>query len=102
MSASVKMPLGGPNLGVCFGQAVKQLREQKNWSQERLAAESDLNRTYVGEIERGSAVPSLLTLQKLAQALGLACSALVAHSEQLTHSQTKVVARKPPLMAIAG
>ncbi|MFZ4289539.1 helix-turn-helix domain-containing protein [Variovorax sp. HJSM1_2] len=88
-----------PNLGACFGQAVKQLREQKNWSQERLAAESDLNRTYVGEIERGRVVPSLVTLQKLAHALGLASSALVAHSEQLQH---KPVGHTAPLMAIAG
>ncbi len=94
--------MSAANLGASFGQAVKQLREQKNWSQERLAAESDLNRTYVGEIERGSAVPSLVTLQKLAKALGLACSALVAHSEHLSLHAHTAVGRTPPLTAIAG
>jgi transcriptional regulator with XRE-family HTH domain len=94
--------MSASNIGASFGRAVKQLREQKNWSQERLAAESDLNRTYVGEIERGCVVPSLVTLQKLAQALGLACSALLAYSEQLHHAHHQAVARKPTVTAIAG
>ena len=53
-----------------FGIAVRQSREARGWSQERLAEHSDLNRSYVGEIERGSVIASLATVEKLAGALG--------------------------------
>lgn len=53
----------------------------QGWSQERLAEHSDLNRSYVGEIERGSVIVSLATVEKLAAALKLAPSALLTHGE---------------------
>ena len=65
-----------------FGLAVRQLREARGWSQERLAELADLNRSFIGEIERGAAMPSLLTIQKLAAALGIEPSALMARCEQ--------------------
>ena len=49
-----------------FGNAVRQVREERGWSQERLAEHADLNRSYVGDLERGRAMPSLVTLTKLA------------------------------------
>ena len=52
-----------------FGNAVRQVREERGWSQERLAEHADLNRSYVGDLERGRAMPSLATLTKLAAAL---------------------------------
>ena len=67
---------------VTFGTTVRQLREQQGWSQEALAERADLNRSYVGELERGKAIPSLLTLKKLAQALDLSLSALISHTER--------------------
>ena len=65
-----------------FGLAVRQLREARGWSQERLAELADLNRSFIGEIERGAAMPSLLTIQKLAAALGIEPSVLMARCEQ--------------------
>jgi transcriptional regulator with XRE-family HTH domain len=82
----------------CFGLAVKALRESNGWSQERLAEAADLNRSYVGEIERGIVVPSLLTLQKLADALGMSSSALMADSERILQHR---LARGIKLTAIA-
>ena len=86
--------------GLCasFGLAVKRLREARGWSQERLAEMADLNRSYVGEIERGSVVPSLVTLHKLSDALGLSASALLADSEGIRQRSD---ARQQRLMAIA-
>ncbi|MFP5393400.1 MAG: helix-turn-helix domain-containing protein [Gammaproteobacteria bacterium] len=66
-----------------FGLAVRQLREARQWSQEELAEHSDLNRSFVGEIERGAATPSLITVAKLARALGLPASALIHRGEHL-------------------
>jgi len=81
-----------------FGTTVRQLREQRGWSQEALAEQADLNRSYVGELERGQAIPSLLTLKKLSMALDVSLSNLLAHTERIT--QTRLV-RGIELTAIA-
>jgi transcriptional regulator with XRE-family HTH domain len=65
-----------------FGRIVKQVREQRGWSQEVLADRANLNRSYVGEVERGSAMPSLATVAKLAQALEISVSGLLVKCEQ--------------------
>jgi transcriptional regulator with XRE-family HTH domain len=64
-----------------FGSVVRRQREQRGWSQEQLAEFSELNRSFVGEIERGQTMPSLVTLSKLAFALDLRLSNLLAHYE---------------------
>ena len=70
-----------------FSIAVRQSREAQGWSQERLAEQSDLNRSYVGEIERGSVIASLHTVEKLASALGVAPSVLVTRGESVHQRQ---------------
>ena len=70
-----------------FGLAVRQQRERLGWSQERLAESADLNRSYVGELERGQAVPSLITLDMLARALGQSPSNLLAQTERLSQQR---------------
>ena len=87
-----------PTLIECFGIALRQSREAKSWSQEQLAGHSNLNRSYVGEIERGRAIASLATVEKLALALGISPSALVSRGEEVSHSN---VVRCIRLMAIA-
>lgn len=52
-----------------FGNRIKHLREQKGWSQETLAQESGLHRTYIGGIERGERNVSLINIKRLAEAL---------------------------------
>ena len=65
-----------------FGSAVRHFRESAGWSQEFLAEKADLNRSYLGEVERGRVVPSLATAGKLAAALGLSLSSLLSHCER--------------------
>lgn len=67
-----------------FGEVVRRLRSERGWSQEKLAERADLNRSYLGEIERGDAVPSLHTAQKLAHALDTRLSELIARCESLS------------------
>jgi transcriptional regulator with XRE-family HTH domain len=53
-----------------FGERVRGAREARGWTQEELAAEADLDRTYIGGIERGERNLALLNVNKLAVALG--------------------------------
>lgn len=54
-----------------FGARLATLRRAKGISQERLALESGLARSYVGGVERGIRNISLLNICILAKALGL-------------------------------
>jgi XRE family transcriptional regulator, regulator of sulfur utilization len=68
-----------------FGTVVRQRREELRWSQETLAERAALNRSYLGEVERGQVVPSLATIDKLAAALELRLSVLFARCETGLH-----------------
>lgn len=65
----------------CFGQLIRRLREERGWSQEMLAEFATLNRSYVGDLERGAATPSLATIDKLASAFGITPSRLLSRLE---------------------
>ena len=91
-------PLPASTLVRRFGIGVRQLREARGWSQERLAENSNLNRSYIGEIERGRVIASLLTVEKLAAALNVSPSALVTRGEAPSPSK---LPEDTELMAIA-
>lgn len=67
---------------VRFGLILRKKRRCRGWSQEVLAELANLNRTYVGEIERGSVIPSIVTLEKLARALHTTPAELLADCEK--------------------
>jgi len=69
-------------IAVKFGRVTRSNRERRGLSQEALAELANLNRTYLGEIERGVVVPSIDTMQKLANALGEKLSTLIRQCEQ--------------------
>ncbi len=52
-----------------FGKMVRQKRLQWNYSQEELAHRCDLDRTYIGGVERGERNISLINICKIAKAL---------------------------------
>lgn len=76
------------SINIYFGRVVKQLRDTRRLSQEALAERADLNRTYLGEVERGVAIPSLATIAKIAAAFNLSTSDLIARSELLLNSES--------------
>lgn len=59
-----------------LGNRVRQLRNWRGWSQERLAEQADIQRTYLAEIELGKRNPSLKHLQELAKAFRVGIAAL--------------------------
>lgn len=54
-----------------FGERVRAIRKSKELSQETLALACDLDRTYIGGIERGERNISLVNIYKVADALGV-------------------------------
>lgn len=54
-----------------LGQNVARLRRQRGMSQEEFAFEAGLHRTYISGIERGVRNPTVVIVQKLADALGV-------------------------------
>ena len=54
-----------------FGERLRQLRESRSISQEKLAELAGLHRNYEGLLERGGANPTLRTIVALAMALGV-------------------------------
>lgn len=52
-----------------FGNRVRELRKQQGLSQEALALACNLDRTYIGGVERGERNISLLNIHKIATSL---------------------------------
>lgn len=62
------------------GLNMKKHREDRDWSQEELAFECGLHRTYISGVERGVRNPTVLVLQKIAKALKVPAAALLDES----------------------
>ena len=54
-----------------LGKSLKSLRIAKDKSQEVLGFEAEVDRTYISQIERGVANPSVLTLANICHSLGI-------------------------------
>ena len=59
------------DLKALFGTTIKSKRSELGMSQEELADRAGLHRTYVSDVERGMRNVSLISIEKLAHALGL-------------------------------
>ena len=65
-----------------FGEILRERRGEKGLSQEKLAYECNLDRTYISMLERGLKQPSLTVVLRLAQALQAPASDMVASVEE--------------------
>ena len=63
------------------GENIKRIRKSKKLSMERLAAESGVSRSMLGQIERGEANPSVAILGKLAAALKVPAEVLLENDD---------------------
>jgi len=65
-----------------FGAVLRRRREAAKLSQEELAEKAGLHRNYVGLLERGKQIPSILVVEKLATALETTMSSLMRDVEK--------------------
>lgn len=66
-----------------FGDALKQLRKERNLSQEAAALTCGIDRAYFGKLERASKIPTLTTVWRIADGFGTRPSDLLARAERL-------------------
>jgi transcriptional regulator with XRE-family HTH domain len=65
-----------------FGQVLRRRRQEAGLSQEALAEQAKLHRNYVGLLERGLRMPTILVVQQLAKGLGTNMTELLAEVER--------------------
>lgn len=53
-----------------FGAILRQLREQRGWTRQKLAQRAGMTPTYVGILEQGGNVPSITSVLELIEVLG--------------------------------
>ena len=66
------------DMKLVLANAIKQQRSALGISQEELASRAGMHRTYVSEVERGERNPSITSVEKLAQALEISITSLLA------------------------
>ncbi|MBE6218076.1 MAG: helix-turn-helix transcriptional regulator [Bacteroidales bacterium] len=60
-----------------LGQTIRSKRENRGFTQLEVAERSDMDRNYIGMLERGERNPSYLSLQKIAKGLDMTVSQLI-------------------------
>jgi transcriptional regulator with XRE-family HTH domain len=68
---------------IALGQAIKELRKEKELTQEELAQRADLHESYISVIEGGQRNPTWATLRSISRGLGLSLFELIQRAEQL-------------------
>jgi len=80
-----------------LGSNIRALRRQQGLTQEQLAERANLHPTYVAKIELGERLPSLESLNSLAQALGVPLSTIV---KPLDETESPVIHDSPKYTSI--
>jgi len=69
------------------GATIRKLRKQRGWTQEELAHLAQVDTSYLGQIERMQRSPTIGILVKIADALGVDCSALLTEVRRVHASR---------------
>ena len=77
-----------------FGERVRELRIATGLSQAAFAASADLDRLYLGRLERGMQNPTLLVVARIAVELGVTMAELLAGID-VDAAEVREVKRKP-------
>lgn len=71
------------NINEFFGKKIFLIRQEKNISQEQLSLKSDVDRTYISDIEQGKRKVSLEVAHKLSVALDVHLSDILENYDKL-------------------
>jgi transcriptional regulator with XRE-family HTH domain len=85
-----------------IAQAARSLRDVRNLSQRQLAERMNVPRTYISKIESGRAMPTLISLDRLARALQVDIIALLRDPRRRSPTEVAVLLADPFLAEIAG
>jgi transcriptional regulator with XRE-family HTH domain len=80
---------GRKRSNVLVGDELRRARKEAGVSQEWLAFEARLDRTYISHLENGHKSPTVDVLLRICQALGVAASVLLARVERSLESRRK-------------
>jgi len=88
--------------GLHVAGQVRDFRKARHLSQRQLAARMDVPRTYISKIENGKAIPTLGSLERLSDALGVHISQLVRDARSMRDEEISAVLADPFLAEIAA
>ena len=71
------METPSPRANIVFGQRLRAVRKERGWTLRFLAGKAGVHWTYLGQVERGERNVSLLTILRLAKALGIDAGVLL-------------------------
>ncbi len=66
---------------IALGEAIRCIRKQQGISQEKLALMAEIDRSYIGRVERGDNNVAMLTLLKIAKALDVSLMDLMTEAK---------------------
>jgi transcriptional regulator with XRE-family HTH domain len=78
-------------LGVAMGRDISEKRKEIGWTQAELAEQIGVDTETISRFERGSNMPSLLRLERLAAALDMPLSGLIASSSSRFRGQAQKI-----------
>ena len=79
-----------------FGEVIKELREQKEYSQRQFAIALDITPTYLSKIERGEfPPPSEEVIKKMSTLLKYDSDLLLAHAEKVDSELLAIIQNSP-------
>lgn len=94
-------PAPEPSSGIDVAVAVKQIRVSRRLSQRQLAGRMQVPRTYISKIENGKAIPTLSSLERLAQALEVSVCLLLRDDHLHNEHETELIMADPFLAELA-
>jgi transcriptional regulator with XRE-family HTH domain len=88
--------------GLQVAGQVREIRRARHMSQRQLAGRMQVPRTYISKIENGKAIPTLSSLDRLADALGVDVRQLVRDTRSLRDDEVASIFADPLLAEIAA
>jgi transcriptional regulator with XRE-family HTH domain len=69
------------NLNNIISQNLKKIRDERAWSLDKLAQETGVSKSMLGQIERGESNPTVATVWKISQGLKVSFTTLINHPQ---------------------